>query len=51
MNIIHCISCSPKEINRQNLMDDGSLSGEKSILEKAFLVFAPRSCIGGSQLQ
>ena len=29
---IHCISCSPKEINRKNLTDDGSQSGEKSYL-------------------
>ena len=32
MITIHCISCSPKEINQINLTDDRSQSGEESYL-------------------
>ena len=32
MITIHCICCSPKEINRKNLTDDGSQRGEESYL-------------------
>lgn len=32
MITIHCICCSPKEINRKNLTDDRGQSGEESYL-------------------
>jgi len=32
MMTIHCICCRPKEINRKNLTDDRSQSGEESYL-------------------